>query len=337
MTRLARRQPLVIICEDMHWADEESVRLAEKLAKQVTGLLVLTGRTALLPGLVSPVLLAPLADRAITHIAEHRFGGHALHDTLAVWIANQAQGNPLYAEELSQALLHADAIFLDRDAGEVRWTGLIPALPLSLRELLLAHFDGLPPLQQEVLKRAVVAGSTFEVAAVLALGPGRLRAEEGQAALAAVAQRSFLKPIGDSRYQFNHPLMHEAIYESLSFAQRQGWHTQVGDWLAAQPGEALLEQAAYHYLRGKDGPKAVEFGMRAGQRARELGAYIGALDYFEQILAWPQLSAEARAQALEGQADVLVLQGDHAAARRAYEQAMNHGSLTAAEKLAQLP
>ena len=337
--KLAATQPVLLILEDMHWADEESLTLLSQLIEQIATeplMLVFTGRAGPTAATVTALALKPLADGAITRIAEHRLGGHALHDTLAVWISNQAQGNPLYTEELSQALQQADAIFLDRNAGEMRWTGLIPSLPLSLRELLLAHFDGLPVLQQDVLKRAAVAGSSFAGEWLLAVGSKRLSGDEVEMALSAIAHASFIKPLAERHYQFNHPLMHEAIYESLSFAQRQLWHTQIGDYLAQQQPAGALELIAYHYLRGNDPHKAVTYGLRAGERARTLGAYIGALDYYEQILTWPQLTDSARAQALEGQGDVLVLQGDHAVARGAYERALTCGSPTATEKLALL-
>ena len=109
--------------------------------------------------------------------------------------------------------------------------------------------------------------------------------------------------------------MQETIYETLSFAQRQTWHTRVGDWLLGHKPEASLELIAYHYLRGADVEKAAQFGCRAGDRMREREIYVGALEYYEQVLALPGVSREAQIEAAEGRADVLALQGDNAAAR----------------------
>jgi predicted ATPase len=259
-----------------------------------------------------------------------------LQDMLAVWINTQAGGNPLYALELAQALQQAEAVFLDRSTGEIRWTGLIPALPLSLRELLLARFDELTLAEQTVLKWGAVIGSSFDLAALLALSGKRLELSEIRLALAGAGQASFISFSGDESYRFTHPLMHETIYETLAFAQRQSWHTQLGDWLVAARPTSPLELKAHHYLRGGDVAKAVEFGLAVGDRARQLGVYVGAVDYYEQVLALTGLSPETERQVSERLADVLALQADYTAAKTLYLQAGELGSATAREKFALL-
>jgi predicted ATPase len=325
LARLAQRGPLLVILEDVHWLDNESATLINDLLAHLAGLpllLALTSRSpaeesrhlrlpareVLQSGLVNTLPLPPLPDAALAQVACHALGGQSLDDTLAVWLCRQAAGNPLYAETLCQALIQADAVLLDRQTGQVRWTSLAPALPLSLHELLLARFEELPLAEQNALKRAAVIGVNFDQNSLELLCRDRLGQVEIQSALERTAQAGFISQLSDTTYYFNHALMHETIYETLSFAQRQTWHTQVGDRLAAQQPEAL-ELIAAHYLRGNDPAKAADFACRAGDKARELGVYAGALEYYEQVLALSNAPADLLARAAAGRDQALALTG----------------------------
>jgi predicted ATPase len=155
-------------------------------------------------------------------------------------------------------------------------------------------------------------------------------------ALEEASQASFITAVQAMTYQFNHPLLQEAIYNTLTFSQRQRWHSQLGDWLieGQTDAEQNLELIAYHYLQGVDVAKAAWFGRQAGDRARERGAYAGAAEYYAKVLALTTASPEDRMAAAEGQADVLALQGNYQAAQAAYTQAMGWGSPDAAGKQA---
>jgi adenylate cyclase len=298
---------VVIIIEDAHWLDHESLTLVNNLLPRLADwplLLVLTSRTpdkeaTFKTGHVTWLPLSPLPNTALTAIACHALGGRSLDDTLAGWLCQQANGNPLYVEMLCQALQQADAILFDRGTGEVRWTRLAPTLPPSLCELLLARFEELPLNRQDTLKRAAIIGVAFSDAALEQLCQGRLSESEVAAALAEVCQAGLVSRVSEGGYRFQHALMHETIYETLSFAQRQTWHTRLGDWLAQTQPDAL-ELITYHYLRGDDPVKAAQSACQAGDKAREFGIYAGALDYYEQILALPNLPAALLTRAAAG-------------------------------------
>lgn len=340
LEKLAERDPVVVILEDIDWIDHDSTALLKSLLRQLADiplLLVMTRREAA-PDFhgVTSLPLVKLPDQILVEVAQRALGARALDEMLAHWICRRAGGNPLYAEELGQALQQAEAVLLDRESGEVRWLGLEPALPLSLHGLLLARFDELPLTQQEVLKRAAVIGQTFEVAGLVKLCQPQIGELEITTALEEASQASFLTAVQATTYQFSHPLLQEAIYTTLAFSQRQRWHGQLGDWLVEdQPDtEQKLELIAYHYLQGADAAKAARFSRRAGDRARERGAYAGAAEYYTKVLALSNTPLEDRMAAAEGQADVLALQGNFQAAQAAYTQAMAWGSLDAAGKQA---
>lgn len=340
--KLVERQPLLIIVEDLHWADPNSLALLKELAAEASGLALMVVATDHTPpdkqAAFASLPLAPLPEIAITQVAQRALHARRLDAPLSEWIGRQAGGNPLFAEELCQALLRADAVLLDRSTGEARWTKYVPDLPLSLHQLLLARFDKLGQAGQDILIRAAVFGQSFEYDGLLKLCHGYMGETQVRAALEGAIETSFLTAPEEIVYRFHHPLMQEAIYSTLSFSQRQNWHAQIGDWLVERqqaPDEAL-ELIAYHYLRGKNIDKAAHFGRRAGDRARERGIYAGALEFYQQVLAMADAPVDERAQATEGQADVLALQGDYAAANRAYTLAAELGSPTALDKQANL-
>ncbi len=338
LKKLVEREPVVVILEDIDWLDPDSTNLLNNLLGQLAGLpllLVLTRREATTAYRhVSDLPLTPLSDGVLVEVAQRALGARALDETLAQWICRRAGGNPLYAEELCQALQQAEAVWLDRESGEARWIGLEPALPLSLHGLLLARLDELPLTHQDVLKRAAVLGPTFEYAGLVKLCQPQLSELEVAAALDERSQTSFLSAVQTTTYQFNHPLLQEAIYNTLAYSQRQSWHTQIGDWLVESRPEAEqnLELMAYHYFQGADVAKAARFGRRAGDKARERGAYAGAAEYYAKVLALANAPLEERSRAAEGQADILALQGDYQAARSAYSQASQLGSAEARGK-----
>ncbi|MCL4296577.1 MAG: AAA family ATPase [Anaerolineae bacterium] len=340
LKKLAERDPVVVILEDIDWIDHDSTALLKSLLRQLADipLLLVMTRREMAPDFhgVTPLPLVKLPDQILVEVAQRALRARALDEMLAHWICRRAGGNPLYVEELCQALQQAEAVLLDRESGEVRWIGLEPALPLSLHGLLLARLDELPLSQQEVLKRAAVIGQTFEIAGLVKLCQPQIGELEVTTALEEASQASFIAAVQATTYQFNHPLLQEAIYTTLAFSQRQHWHSQYGDWLVeGQPDtEQNLELIAYHYLQGADTVKAARFGRRAGDKARERGAYAGAAEYYAKVLALTQAPLEDRIAAAEGQADVLALQGNYRAAQAAYAQAIGWGSPEAAGKQA---
>jgi class 3 adenylate cyclase/tetratricopeptide (TPR) repeat protein len=338
--KLAQQQPLVIILDDIDWIDRDSAALLDNLLAQLPGLpllLVLTRREPVdLGPQVNSLALAPLPQIVLAQIAARTLGGQILDSTLAQWLGDRAGGNPLFVEELCQALRRAGAVMLDHETGEVRWTGLNPDLPLSLHSLLLARLDELALQPQEVLKRAAVIGVSFETNLLLNLCQPQISPADAQAALEAAVRAAFIAPGEVNIYHFNHPLLAETLYATLTFSQRQKWHTQIGDWLVEHQVEPdqFLELIAYHYLHGHDTDKAATFGLRAGDRGRTSGAYAGAVVFYSQVLALSGAEHSIKRSAAEGKADSLALQEDYAGAIAAYGQAIELGSSEARAKQA---
>jgi predicted ATPase len=320
LKKLGKREPLVVILEDIDWIDPDSASLLNQISEQLNSLPLLLAVTRRESASnfngVSTLPLTKLPDKILIEVAQRALGARSLDKTLAQWICLRAGGNPLYARELCQALEQAEAVLLDRESGEARWMGLEPALPLSLHGLLLARLDELPLTYQDILKRAAVMGMSFEEAGLVRLCRPQIGEVEVAAALDELERISFLTAAAPASYQFYHPLMQEAIYATLAYTQRQHWHTRIGDWLVESQTEPEYgpELIAYHYLHGAEMAKAARYGRLAGDRARERGAYAGAIEYYVKVLTLTNTPLDERIRAAEGRADVLALQGDYRAA-----------------------
>ncbi len=335
---LAQRQPVILILEDIHWIDSESQSLLNKLLSEYSAMpvmFVLTGRNP--EGYSNNIVqlaLSPLAPEHIIQVARYALGAESLSRSLARWITEQSAGNPLFARELCHALQQADSIILNKGTGKAYWTKEEPNLPLSLHELFLARIDELPLPCQDVLKQGAVLGLTFKYDELLHLSGKQMHEHEIRKALDTIVNVSFLTAVDKNTYQFNHPLMQEAVYETLSFLQRRAWHTSIGNFLEGvrpQRDQTLL-LAAYHYLRGTDVKKAANFGRRAGDRTKKHREYTSAMEYYEQVLNLQDAPAREKALAAESLADVIAIRGDYASAVQAYARAVELGSAGAAGK-----
>ncbi|MDM8527784.1 adenylate/guanylate cyclase domain-containing protein [Anaerolineales bacterium HSG24] len=338
LTLLAQQNPLLVIIEDAHWIDSESLQLLENLISGIASLpimLVITSHNQTINSHANRLELLPLSDESIEKITQRTLCSSKIDRNLAEWVCKHAGGNPLYGEELCQALTRSDAVIVDRSADEIRWTGYIPSLPLTLHELLLARLDELPLLYHEVLKRCSILGGGFRNKEVLELTRSQIEENEVHEALEQITRLSFLNRRRGSIYYFSHPLMQEAIYNTLSFQQRQQWHKRLANWLSKNLDDKQnLEQIVYHYMRSDNVKMAAKYGVMAGDKAREREAYAGASNYYQQVYSLTNAPNNYRMMALENQSDVMALQGSYGQASFLYPQAAELGSNTAMGKAA---
>lgn len=264
---LAAQQPLVLILEDVDWIDDASREVwGDVLALAQTRPLLVLATARMTSVTQSQVLsIEPLSDVALVEVVRQGFGAKQVESQLAQWLYEQSSGNPLYAEQLCLALQNDEAVFQDQDSDLIRWNRQRSNLPLFLHELFLARFDALSPLHQEVLKQAAVIGLTFAADALLALRQnGRQKLINEKTvwdALDVALATNFIMEQPQQTYRFTRPLLHETIYETLSFSQRQAWHVKIASWLqdtASEPKQ-FLALIAHHYLRGDKLDQAVHF------------------------------------------------------------------------------
>lgn len=283
-------RPVVVVAEDLHWADELSLRGIAALARRLEPLPVALAVT-LRPAPRSPLLdrlLTTLADAHVRHVRiaaldDGAVGslvasitGAAPGPTLTARLKGAA-GNPLFVIEVLRALDHDGA--LQMDSGVVDTDE--QALPASLRDAVLRRLSSMAPSSVEVLRLASLLGSDFvlsDVATVAGQSVVSIAARLHDAVDAAV-----LTGEGDA-LSFRHDLIREAVYGDIAPAIRRDLHAAAGRALSAA-GAPTLQVARQFALGARPGDiAAVEWLERAAHEALALDAGIAA-DFFEQALA----------------------------------------------------
>jgi class 3 adenylate cyclase/tetratricopeptide (TPR) repeat protein len=290
---LAERRPLVLVFEDLHWADEALLDFVDELLDWTTGvpLLVLcTARPELLtrrPGWgggkpnAATISLSPLSDDETARIV------HALLDRAVLPTETQAAllvhagGNPLYAEEF---------VRLAQDRGLVGGAEL--ALPESVQGIIAARLDGLALEDKSLLQGAAVLGRVFWDGA-LATVAGVERGEV-ERRLHALERREFVRRerrpsvAGETEYAFRHLLVRDVAYAQIPRGARGDKHRRAADWIEALGrSEDHAEMLAHHYLSalelaGAAGQPTEELAERARIALREAGDRAFALNAFSQ-------------------------------------------------------
>jgi predicted ATPase len=242
---LAHKCPLVLVLEDLHWAEPTFLDLLEYVAGFSAGepiLLLASARPELLEtrpawgklGSTSQLVpLEPLAEPDVDALIDGRLEGDALSERLRARVLEVAEGNPLFVEQL----LAMQAKGGDAD-GEV-------GVPPTLRALLAARIDRLDAGERAVLERAAVEGRGFHRGAVAELLPALERAAVG-ARLLALVRMELIRPdrsefADDDGYRFAHVLIRDAAYESTAKEIRAELHERYANWLERKVADRVRE------------------------------------------------------------------------------------------------
>ena len=294
---LARAGPLVIVVDDLHWAEPTFLDLIEHVAdfsRDFPILLVCIARPELLdtrPGWgagkrnATSILLEPLSDAECRELISNLLDRAPLPPAAESRIASAAEGNPLFAEELV-AMLVDDAL-LTREPD--RWVAAsdlseLP-VPSTINALLAARLEGLPAVERAILTTAAVEGAVFHRSAVGELARPALDAlEDG---LLALVRRDLIRPeapsfAGEKAYRFRHVLIRDAAYRSLPKNARADLHERFAAWLELTAADRLrefeeivgyhLEQAfQYRVALGSRDARAASLAARASERLEAAG------------------------------------------------------------------
>lgn len=310
---LAESRPLVLVFEDLHWADDGLLDFVDYLADWANGvplLLVGSARPELLERRPSwgggkpnalTLSLAPLSDQDTARLISSLTGRPVLEAGQQAALLARAGGNPLYAEQYLQMLA-------ERGAGSE-----LP-VPDSVQAIIGARLDLLAPADKRLLQDAAVVGKVFWPGAVAALGgpagPGEL--EEG---LHRLERKQFIRRerrssvAGQTQYAFAHVLVRDVAYGQIPRAARAGKHLHAAGWIESmgRPDDHA-EMLAHHYLSALDlaraanqdagdlAPRARPALEGAGDRALALNAFAAAAGFYRAALdLWPPDATPQRA------------------------------------------
>ena len=241
LERRAAERPLLLLIEDIHWAEPTLLDLIEHLAAwtrdaQLT--VVCLARPELLderPGWGGQfggelVTLEPLSEDEADELIEELVSGSELSEPTRARIREVAEGNPLFVEQLLAMLAEG---------------GQSERVPPTIQALLAARLDGLPDDERDLLERAAVVGFDFEWEALGELSPDRQRPRGAE--LMSLVRKDLIGPhkaIQDT-FRFRHMLIRDAAYARIPKEVRSALHERYADWLDGR-GEEFDEIVGYH-------------------------------------------------------------------------------------------
>jgi class 3 adenylate cyclase/tetratricopeptide (TPR) repeat protein len=311
---LAETRPLVLVFEDLHWADDGLLDFVDYLVDWAGGvplLVVCSARPELLErrptwggGKLNAVTLAlsPLGPEDSARLVATLLEQPLLPAELQHALLDRAGGNPLYAEQYVRMLV--DRGFLVRGASgwDLAAAEELP-LPETLQGIIAARLDGLPAAEKRLLQDAAVVGKVFWLGA---LGSGGTERRDLETLLHALERKAFVRrerrsSVGEeSEYAFGHALVRDVAYSQLPRIERARKHREVAEWieqLSVERREDLAELAAHHWLQALELSRAAgrtdsELEARAraalvsaADRAYRLGAVDGAGELYGRALA----------------------------------------------------
>ena len=312
----SQRDPMLVVLDDLHWADPASLAVIEELLDILPGLrvvLMTTYRSNWSHGWEGRSAYEQLNLRALRPedarlMAQELAGGREVSSELTERVLERSAGNPLFLQEL----LHGDQGGAD---------GQPHKLPATIHEMLLARLDGLAPQTRRTLQLAAAVGMEFPESTVAALS--ELEQAETEAALRDL-QRAELVAAGRTAHTlaFRHPLIHEVAYRSLLLSTRRALHGRIGAWLEEHGGEERIAELARHYRDSDDQEKARRYLRIAAEQAEALNANREAYGWFTDAAAAFADDPLHRAEMIEAAAQQRYLIGEIPAATDLQEEAI---------------
>jgi class 3 adenylate cyclase len=241
LERMARERPLVVVFDDLQWAEPTFLDLVDHvtdLSRDAPMLLVCVARPDLLdlrPGWgggklnATTMLLEALTEAEAGQLVDNLLLTR-VDSAMKDRIATAAEGNPLYLEEML-------AMVTENGDGDI-------VIPPTIQALLAARLDRLERDERTLVECAAVQGQEFRRDALAALVPGPLAEDLGKT-LQSLVRKDLIRPTGDEALRFKHLLLRDAAYDALPKEQRADLHERFADWLEATvPG--LEEILGYH-------------------------------------------------------------------------------------------
>jgi class 3 adenylate cyclase/tetratricopeptide (TPR) repeat protein len=291
---LARQKPMLLLFEDAQWADATSLELLDLTVERVRQLPVLALFTVRpefeppwvdLPN-VSTLTLGRLDSKNVESIVTQVTGGHTLPAEVMNQIVAKTDGNPLFVEELTKAVLEGG--ILVKDAEGYRLDGPLPplAIPTTLQDSLMARLDRLAPVKEIGQVGAAIGRefSYFLMREVAGRDEPSLKDALAKLERAELVFRRGEPP--EAIYSFKHALVRDAAYESLLKSRRQQLHGQIARKIEEKFPDIVLSQpeiVAHHFAEAGLAEPAVAYWLKAGNLALSRSAN-AAVSHLEQGL-----------------------------------------------------
>ena len=294
--------PIVLLLDDLHWADEGSLDFVNHLAQAARDLplmvLNLTRSTLFerrpLWGSGQSnherIDLGPLSKRGSRELVDTLLSRlQTVPAALRDLLTTSAEGNPYFVEELVGMLIDDGVIVTGPEQWQVVGEKLLDVhVPPTLAGVLQARIDGLPPAEKSALQQASVIGHVFWDEALRRIAPASPDALDGLTRRELAYGRETSAFDGTREFVFKHHVLHQVTYDSVLKRDKREQHRQTADWLVVRSSDRASEYfglIANHYERAGDTANAVNYLRKAGDDAAGSYASAAALDYLGRALA----------------------------------------------------
>ena len=343
-------KPLILVLEDMHWADSASLALLHYISRAIANekiLVLVTFRNEELgrdaeghphplvetvqlmgrEGLFKEIKLMNLEQDNIRRIAENMVGGK-VNLELVKKLVEESRGNPLFVVEFLRMLSERGSLVQERDQWRLSVDEL--GMPSKVKEVIMRRIGALRVDQRTVLDVASVIGDKFNPDLIGAvLSEDRLKILK---VLNDILKSTSLVRVEENWYRFDHAKSREVLYEEISLPLKQGYHARIAEQIenASQSSEEIpFSDLAYHYAQAGNKEKSVKYALAAGQDALSRFSNSEAIKHFNYVLELvahlDELSDE-RNVALEGLGDAYAANCMYAEAIQTFDQLAETGT-----------
>ena len=295
LVRASEARPQVLVIEDLHWIDSASEEFLAMLMDSIPALRVLLVFTYR-PGYANPfgersyvtrVVPAALSTDDSARMASAVLAADVLPDALRTLIGSKAEGNPFYVEELVKSLEEGEV--LRREGGRLTLTRPLASVtvPGSIHDVIAARIDRLAEAPKRTLQIAAVIGREFTRRLVDRLAEIRDRGDELLRELTALELILERRLYPELAYMFKHALTQDVAYDSLLVQRRKELHGLVGRAIEELYADRLpehYEMLAHHFSKAEDWPRALEYLLKAAEKATRAFGLRQALDLYGEAL-----------------------------------------------------
>jgi class 3 adenylate cyclase/tetratricopeptide (TPR) repeat protein len=296
LLRESQQRVLLLVVEDLHWIDSETQAFLDLLVESLPAarvLLLITYRPEYWHewsnrGHFTQLRVDPLEAGRADELLTGLVGDDASLDALKVSLLRRTEGNPFFLEESVRSLVETGALAGGRGAYRLPRPITDVRVPVTVRAVLAARIDRLPPAQKALLQAAAVTGKDVPAALLRALAASG--EDDFRQLIGALQASEFMYETGsfpELEYTFKHALTHEVAYDSLLQERRKLLHGRVVESIEDTYPDRLVdhvERLAHHVVRAERGEQAVASCRHAGAKAAARSINREAVTYFEQAL-----------------------------------------------------
>jgi len=293
----SQREPVLLLLEDWHWADDASrevlYRIAEIVASHRLGVVVTTRPEARvlaeLARIGTVVHLEPLQQSASKVLLQALLRADRISEDLVGQLQERTGGNPFFLEQVAHSLREEGALMVA--AGDAVLTRDVESLrlPATVQAVIRARLDRLDGDAGEVLRVAAAIGREFAAGLLSAAVPEHIDTARALDRLRAASLIQQIRVVPEPVFRFKHVLTQEVAYDSLLQHQRKTAHAAIGRAIEQQGAgrpEEHAERLAHHFSQAESWREAVAHGRRAAERLLALSQFANALAMLDRLQSW---------------------------------------------------